>query len=112
MTLAQQRDGGADLPRRAVAALESVVADEGGLHRMQRAVLREPFNRDDLLSAVHHGEGEAGVIAPSVDENRARAARPLIASFFRAGEIEMLAQRVEQRGARIEPQFVRFTIDI
>ena len=36
-----------DLPGRAVAALEGVVIDEGLLHRMQLAVLRETFDRRD-----------------------------------------------------------------
>src|SRR3954453_14790605 len=40
----QQRDGRADLPRRAVAALESVIADERGLHRMQPSVRGQPFD--------------------------------------------------------------------
>src|SRR5258705_7709925 len=48
----QQRNRRADLPRRAVAALKSVVADERGLHRMQPAVRGQPFDRGDLLAAV------------------------------------------------------------
>src|SRR3954452_2444391 len=39
----EQRPGRTDLPRRAVAALEAVVADEGRLHRMQPSFLRQPF---------------------------------------------------------------------
>src|SRR5437588_2818677 len=108
----EQRDRGADLSRRAVAALEAVVADERGLHRMELAIARQPFDGHDLLPTVHDGEGEAGVVTPSVDEHGARAARPLVASFLGAGEVEVLAQRVEERGARVEAQFVRFTIHI
>src|SRR5947209_18452995 len=94
VSLAQQRRGGADLPRRAVAALEAVVADEGGLQRVQAVVGGEPLDGDDLLSAaVHDGEREAGVVAPAVDEDGAGAARALVATFLRTGEVEVLAQR-------------------
>src|SRR3954452_15369719 len=97
VSLAQQRHGGADLSRRAVAALETVGADEGGLQRVQAAVGREPLDRDDLLpAAVHDREGEAGVVAPAVDEHGAGAARPLVAAFLRAGEVEVLAQGIEE----------------
>src|ERR1041385_2670634 len=79
----QQRYRGTDLPRRAVAALESVVADERRLHGMEVAVAGQPFDGRDLLPAVHDGQGEAGVIAPPVNEHGARAARPLVASLLR-----------------------------
>src|SRR6516225_8919076 len=36
----EERDGGADLPGCAVAALKSVMPHEGGLHRVQNALLR------------------------------------------------------------------------
>jgi hypothetical protein len=36
----------------------------------------------------------------------------LIAPFLGAGEAETLAQRIEQRGARIEGQNVRATVDL
>src|SRR3954452_1042335 len=101
MSLLQQRDGRADVSRRAVAALESVIADERGLHRMQRSVRRETFNRGDPLARVHDRQRQAGVVTAAINQHRARAARTLIATFFRAGEIEMLAQCVEQRRARI-----------
>src|SRR5438270_7301035 len=94
VSLAQQCRRGAELPRRAVAALEGVVADEGGLQRVQAVRARESLDGDDLLPAVHDREGEAGVVAPAVDENRAGAARSLVATFLRAGGVEGLAQRV------------------
>ena len=113
MSLAQQRRGGADLPRRAVAALEAVVADEGGLQRVEAAVGREPLDGDDLLpAAVHDREGEAGVVAPAVDEDGAGAARALVAAFLGAGEVEVLAQGVEERGARIEAELVDAAVDV
>src|ERR1051325_8295943 len=64
---AQQRRRGTELAGGAVAALEAVVADEGGLQGAQPIVGREPFDRDDLLPAVHDRERQAGVDAPAVD---------------------------------------------
>src|SRR4051795_7674120 len=63
MSLLQQRDGRANLTRRAVAALEAVVADERGLHRMQRSVCRKTFDRGDPLPRVHDRQRQAGVVA-------------------------------------------------
>src|SRR5664279_1066380 len=55
------RDGGTDLSRRAVAALKAVVADERRLHGVEPLVRGDPFDRRDLPPAVHDREGEAGV---------------------------------------------------
>src|SRR3954454_492905 len=82
MSLLQQRDGRTNLTRRAVAALESVVADERGLHRMQRSVCRKTFDRGDPLARVHDRQREARVVAAAVDKHRTRAARTLIATFL------------------------------
>ena len=45
--LRNQTDGGADLPRRAVAALERVVIDERLLQRMERTVGGKTLDRDN-----------------------------------------------------------------
>src|ERR1700682_958347 len=81
VSLAEQRHGRADLPGRAVAALEAVVADERSLHGMQPSAAGESLDGRDLLAAVHHRQREAGVDAAPVDEDRARPARPLIAAL-------------------------------
>ena len=47
LAFGDQTYGRTDLSRRAVAALECVVVDEGLLERMKRAVLRQPFNGCD-----------------------------------------------------------------
>ena len=41
LALVDQADRAHDLARRAEAALEAVMRDEGGLHRMQRVALRQ-----------------------------------------------------------------------
>src|SRR2546423_3444269 len=112
VSFAQQRGGGAELPRRAVAALEGVVADEGGLQRAHVVRAREPLDGDDLSPAVHDREGEAGVVTPAVDEDCTGAARALVASFLRAGEVEVLPQRVEERRAWVEAELVDAAVDV
>src|SRR4051794_16632003 len=62
MSFLQQRDGRADLTRRAVAALEPVVTDERGLHRMERSVGRKTFDRGDPLARVHDRQRQARVV--------------------------------------------------
>src|SRR5215217_3577432 len=97
--LFEEPDGGADLPRRAVAALEAVVLDEGRLHRVELIPLRQPLDRRDLPALEGGGERQARQDAPPVDEHRAGPALPLVAALLRAGEREPFAQRVEQHDA-------------
>src|ERR1700746_3448920 len=98
-SLFQKRHGRHDLPRRAVAALKTVVLEESGLHRMKPAIFRESLDGGDFVLLMHHREGEAGIDAPSVHVYGAGAALPVIASLLRAKEAEIFAQRVEQRHA-------------
>src|SRR5262249_62167535 len=46
-----------------------------------------------------------------VDDDRAGAALPLIAALLRAGQPEMLAQRIEQSGARVEIDGIALSIN-
>ena len=86
----------ADLSRRAVAALERVMVDERLLQRMQRAVRRQAFDRGDLGAVLHDGQRQAGIDAPAVDQHRAGAALAVVAALLGAGQVEVVAQRVEQ----------------
>ena len=45
-------DGGEDLPRRAVAALESIAVHEGSLHRVKFVACGYAFNRNDVLATA------------------------------------------------------------
>ena len=60
---------------------------------------------------MHEREAEAGVHAPAVDVDGARAALAVIAAFLRAGEGDGLAHAVEQRGARVDAESMRGAID-
>src|SRR4051812_33710110 len=69
--LVQHRGGGHDLPGGAVPTLETIVLDECPLHRMQRGGVAgstgEPFDGGDLVALRHHGKGEAGEHATTLD---------------------------------------------
>jgi len=93
--------------RRAVAALKSVVRDKRGLHRMQPLTICKPLDRRDSFALGHNGQGQTRVDPLTIQQHRARAAGPLIAALFRSGEVEPLAQRVEQRGAGINGKVPR-----
>jgi hypothetical protein len=112
LALRDQTGRRADLPRRAVPALESVVVDERLLQRMQRAVDSEAFNRGDLGTVVHHRKCQAGIDAPSVNEHRAGATLSLIAALFRSGQLQVLAHEIEDRRARIEREGMRGSVDL
>ena len=68
----------------------------------QLSILFQAFNRDDLVALVHHGERQTGVDPATVHVHGAGATLAVIASFLCAEQLEMLAQGVEERGARVE----------
>ena len=108
----QQRDRAHDLAAGAIAALVSVVLHKGRLHGVQVTGLADAFDGRDLVALVHHREREAAVHAAAIDVDRAGAALPVIAALLGAGEMNALAQGVEQGGARVEvAQSVVFAID-
>jgi hypothetical protein len=109
--LGQDGNGRANLAGRAIPALESVMAHEGGLHRMEVVAFRQAFDGGDVIAGVHHRQRQAAVDALAVDDDRARAALPLVASLLGAGEREPLAKRIKQRGAGVERQSFVSAVD-
>lgn len=104
--------GGADLAGSAVAALEGVVLDEGGLDGMEGVALSETFDGRDFGALGCDGEGKARVDAAAVDEDGAGSTLAVIAAFLAAGEIEVLAEGVQEGGAGVEGcQRVGFAVD-
>ena len=73
---------------------------------------REAFDGRDLRAVLHDGEREAGIDAPAVDQHRAGAALAVVAALLGAGEVEMLAQRVEQRRPGRDAQLVIDAVDV
>ena len=102
LDLVEHRDRRADLPRRAVAALVAVMLDERRLHRVQVVGRAQALDGGDLVALVHDREREAGGDPPAIHDHGAGAALALIAALLAAGQMQVLAQCVEQGGARIE----------
>ena len=103
MAFGDAGDGGHDLPGRAVAALEGVLLDEGAA----ACGCSAPFAPGEALDggdrlAHRCRQGQAGEHAPAADVHRAGAALALVAALLGAGEAKVLAQGVEQGGARVQ----------
>ena len=99
-------DGREDLPRRAVAALKAIAVQEGGLHRVKLIAFGEAFNGDDVLALARRRKRQTGQDTLAFDDDRACAARALIAPLLRAGQTEHVAKSVQQRQARVQREFV------
>src|ERR1700733_15252351 len=65
--LVEYRDRGADLAWRAIAALITVVFDEGSLHRMHVLGRAETLDGDHLITLMHDRQRETGIDTPAVD---------------------------------------------
>jgi hypothetical protein len=75
---------------------------EGGLHRMQRTLGRQPFHRGDRRTAHCGAIQRAGPLGFPVHQHRARTALAGAAAVLRPGQIEILTQHVQQRAPRRE----------
>ena len=51
-------------------------------------------------------KGQAGEHALAIDMHRAGAALALVAAFLGAGQVQVVAQGIEQRDARLDLQFM------
>ncbi len=98
-------EGGAhghDESGRAEAALLSVVLHEGGRHGVELAAVDETLGGLDLFALGLQREHGAGVDGFAVHHDGAGAASAAIADALAAGDIEIIAQGVEQRNARLD----------
>ena len=59
-----------------------------------------PFDGGDAVAVRLHGVHQARAHRRAVEHHRAGAADAVLAADMRAGEIQVLAQPVDQRGAR------------
>ena len=112
MAFADAGNGGHDLARRAVAALEGVMLEEGGLDRVEFGTgIGEPFDGRDRAAFDLRSQRQTGKHTLAVDMNGAGATLALIAAFLGAGEVEMIAQRIEKRHARFDGEGMCPAID-
>jgi len=103
--------GGADLAGGAVAALESVVIEEGFLDGAEAGLVAKAFDGSNFRALSGDGEGETRVDTAAVEEDGTGAALAVIASFFAAGEIEVFAEEIEEGGAGIDGEGVELLVD-
>src|SRR5881397_381877 len=94
--LREQRRGGHDLPRLAVAALRHVFLDPRALHRV-RAVLGEPFDRGHTFAGDRGYGQHAGARRDAVQVDGAGAALGDAAAELGASETEGVAQHPQER---------------
>jgi hypothetical protein len=113
VTLANAGDRRHDLAGRAVAALEGVLFEEGGLHGMQRAIRPgKPLHGGDGAAVSLSGKRQAGQHALAVDMHGAGAALALVATLLGAGQVETITQGVEQRHTRLDLKVVVMSVDV
>ena len=93
-------DRRANLPRRTIAALETIMFDEGLLKRV-RPIGRKPLDCLHGLALELHRKSEARQKPLAIHQDGTRAASTLIAALFRSRQLQMFAQEVQQRNTRI-----------
>src|SRR2546421_7542307 len=111
VALVDAGDASHDLSGRAIAALESITLDEGGLKWVELLALRQALDGRDFVALNEGRERQARFDAFAVHQHRARTALAKATSLLRSGKFQVLAQRVEQCGARIESQPVLGPVD-
>src|SRR2546422_5248812 len=108
--LREQRRGGHDLPRLAIAALRHVFLDPRALHRV-RAVLGQAFDRRHAL-AGDGGHGQhAGARRDAIQVDGAGAALGDAAAELGAGEPEGVTQHPEERRVGGDVDRFAFAVD-
>jgi hypothetical protein len=88
------------------------VLEECRLDRVKLPVRGETLGRDDLGAVVRDSEREAAVYPPALEQDGAGATLPVVAALLRAGDREVLAQEVEQRGARVDGDPMLAAVDL
>src|SRR5919106_1128622 len=89
-------------PGRAVAALERVVIREGLLERMELAARRERLDGLDGRPVGLDGGQHAGLDRRAVEDDGARTAVPGVAPDVRPGQVEVVADEVDEQAPRLD----------
>ncbi len=111
--LLQQPIGPRDHARRAEAALQAMHLAEALLQRMQRAVgSRDALDGEDLGALGLDREDGAGFDRLAVEIDGAGAAMAGVAADMRAGQVQLLAQEMDQKRARLDQRFDRLAVDL
>src|SRR5918996_3555417 len=97
-----QVDRAHDHAGRAEAALQPVMLAERRLHRVQLAVLRQALDGGDLRALGLYREHGAALHRFAIDVDHAGAALAGVAADVGAGQIELLAYKLDQEGTRLD----------
>ena len=101
-----QNAGGAE------AALQSMMLAERRLERTQLVALRQALDRRNLKAVRLHRKNEARAHRRTISDYCARAAHAMFAANMRAGELEIMAQAISERGTRLDRGFTRLAVDL
>ncbi len=91
---------------RAEAALRAAVLRESALQWMQPAVALQAFDRRDLVANGFQSHCQTREPRAAINMHGAAAARAHVAAALGAGEIEVLANGIEQHVIRPDRDFV------
>src|SRR5581483_6694063 len=108
--LAQHANSRANLSGSTVAALERIVFNESPLEGVQVPIIRQSLNRDDLRILMCNGEGEAAIYAPTIEQDGAGPALPVIATLLGTSNSQTLTQRIQQCCAGIANKAMLYSI--
>src|SRR6202044_3794672 len=97
--------------RRTETALQAVVIHERALQCVKLVALGQAFDGADLLAFGLHGEHQTGANRRAVDQHRTGAANPVFAADVRAGLPAILADGIDQRAPRLDPNGVAPAVD-
>ena len=84
----------------AIAALESMIVPERFLHGGEIAIRGQPLNGGDLRAIGLHRECGARLDSDAIHADHAGAALAGIAANLGSGEVQSLAKKMNQQGAR------------
>jgi hypothetical protein len=107
----EQRLGGDQQARRTEAALQRRMLQEFSLQRMQVLPARHALDGLDRAALRLHRKHQARADQAAVDGHAAGAAVARAASLLAAGEMELVAQRIEQRELRLAQELGGLAVD-
>ena len=100
-----------DHPRRAEAALEAVVLPEGGLERVEPVRGGHPLDRRDRRAVRLDGEHRARLHGLAVHGHGARAALRGVAADVGPGQVQVLAEELDQEPSRLHVHLAGHSVD-
>ena len=107
----EQVDGGDDQAGRAEPALHGAGGEKRLLDAVQRTVLGDALDGDDVVPVGLRREDEARADERAVEQHRARSALALLARVLRAGQLELLAEREEEALAAPDVGLAQLAVD-